>query len=114
MIIYKDRIVPDEDDKEKIILDIAYGKYIHKWLELHGMSLLDVIDKLEEIRKEYSHIADTSVSELYDDFLYESGFNSNIYDTKKEFENEEYLDEEYMKELLSPEEYTEYLKIISE
>lgn len=106
MIIYKN--MPINDITPDIIENIAYGKYIHNWLESHGMSLLDVINKLHELQKESPYISDTSIKEIYDTFLYEIGFGSNIYNTKEEFLNEEFLDEMYMRELLSEEEFKAY------
>lgn len=111
MIIYKN--MPIDDITPDIIENIAYGKYIHNWLESHGMSLLDIIDKLEEIRRVQPYIADIPITELYDAFLYEIGFGSNIYDTKDEFLNEEFRDEEYMKEILTDDEYKIYKTIIA-
>ena len=113
MIIFKDRILSKQDEKEQAIIEIAYAKYIHNWLESHGRSLLDVIDKLEEIRQVQPYIADIPIAELYDAFLYEIGFDSNIYDTKDEFLDEEFRDEEYMKELLTDDEYKIYKTIIT-
>lgn len=114
MIIYKNCPIAKHTNMEKAIVEIAYGKYIHDWLESHGFSMLDVIEELENIRKDMPYITDTPVIDLYDTFLYETGFGSNIYDTKEEFLTEEFCDEDYMKELLTEDEYAEYLKIISE
>ena len=113
MIIYKN-CPATHTNMGKTIVEIAYGKYIHDWLESHGFSMLDVIEELENIRKDMPYIADTPVTDLYDTFLYETGFGSNIYDTKEEFLTEEFCDKDYMKELLTEDEYAEYLKIISE
>ena len=113
MIIFKDTILSNQDNKEQAVIKIAYAKYIHNWLESHGLSVLDVIDKLEEIRQQQPYITDTPVTELYDNFLYEIGFDSNIYNTEEEFLTEEFYDEEYMKELLTDDEYKIYKTIIA-
>lgn len=112
MIIFKDNILSTEKEKENAIIDIAYNKYIHAWLKSHGLSVLDIINELETLRKDLPYVADTPVTELYETFLYETGFGSNIYNTKKEFIREEFLDSGYMKELLTPEEYEVYKNFI--
>ena len=104
------------------IKEVAYRKYQLDWMMTHGYTVNDVIDQLENAAKQSfdeedvnEHIQDhAGITRLFDQagdiFLYETGFDGSMWVCYQEFLDAEFLDAEYMKELLSSSEYEEYLK----
>ena len=89
------------------IMKIAFNKYRLDWMLKHGYTLENLIDEIQNI-----HDDDPSMSlqECFDDFEIFIGFNNEIWNCYPEFLNNEYQDKEYMKELLTNEEYELYKK----
>lgn len=89
------------------IKKIAFNKYRLDWMLKHGYTLVELINKIQEI-----HDDDPSMSlqECFDDFELFPGFNNVIWVCYPEFLDNEYQDEEYIKELLTEEEYEIYKK----
>lgn len=87
------------------IKQIAYEKYKLDWLLRHGYTLRDLINELDMLREENPG---DSVSVLFNYWVYEVGFGSEIWACCQEFLDNEYLDEGYMKQLLTWEEYEKY------
>lgn len=117
MIIYKGKPIPSSEVTTNIIKDIAYGKYIHHWIEAHGYSMLDVLEIIEHIFAKNAVEnpgAEITTREAYEIFLYEEGFHGNIYDTFTEFLDNEFHNVKFMKDLLTHNEYTIYISAIAD
>lgn len=89
------------------IKHIAYEKYRLDWMLQHGYTLSDLIDVLSELQKEDPSM---SLYECLDDLELITGFKGVVWVCYPEFLNNEYQDEEYMKQLLTKSEYEEYIK----
>ena len=89
------------------IRKIAYNKYQLDWMKQHNFSLSELMTVLTEIQDEDLSV---SVDELFDEFEFTIGFRGVVWSSYSEFLDNEYQDEEYMKELLTNEEYTIYKK----
>lgn len=90
----------------------CYEKYQLKWMIDHGYSLQDIFNVC---REGVFHVVETSSSVGWDffcdeveDYFDEVGFNGNIYACEEEFYDNEYLDENYMKSILSQKEIEFY------
>lgn len=115
MIIYKGKPIKASEITADIIKDIAYGKYIHNWIEAQGYSLLDVLEIIEHIfaiNDIENPGTEITIKEAYEIFLYEEGFHGNIYDTFTEFLDNEFHNVKFMKDLLTHDEYTAYISTI--
>ena len=108
----------------KKIQIVAYGKYQLDWMIKHGCSLNDLWKIFTELATQ--QIEDDpddipingSETELFADmlrnrFLNDVGFSGSLFACMDEFLETEYLNTDYMRELLTADEYTEYLKDIS-
>lgn len=90
------------------IKKIAYRKYIFDWMLTQGINEKDldraVFDYLLDNRE-------TDSPESFSNFLFEHGFgHGSIWVCFDEFLGAEYLDKDYMRSLLTPEEFAEYAK----
>lgn len=89
------------------IRKIAYEKYKLNWMMEHGYTLADIMNELNDMQEEEP---DTCVSNLFSDWEYEFGFESEIWACYDEFLEYEFNDKDYMKSLLNEDEYKEYLR----
>lgn len=88
---------------------IAYRKYQEDWIKHQNFSE----EFMEEIQREYmEYCANTLCS--FQEYLDENGFHGICYVCIDEFRGAEYLDAVYMNDLLSAEEYQEYLEDTTE
>lgn len=85
------------------IKKIAYEKYKLDWMLHHGYTLTDLMNELESLRDDTDPI-----NLLFIFWEEEYGFGSEIWVCYQEFLDNEYLDEGYMKQLLTWEEYEKY------
>lgn len=89
------------------IKTIAYRKYQLDWMIRHGYSLYQLMDMLTEIQNEDLSV---SINDCFDEFEFTVGFAGVIWVSYSEFLDNEYQDEDYMKELLTVKEYYIYKK----
>lgn len=87
------------------ISKIAYEKYRIHWMLSHGYSLTELFHELELVQEENP---DYSIDALFAHWEYGYGFRGEVWACYDEFMESEYLDEEYMKSLLSEFEYEMY------
>lgn len=115
MIIYKGKPIDSDKITSEMIEEIAYGKYIHAWMESQGYSMLDVLEIIERIfaiNDIENPGTEITTQKAYEIFLYEEGFHGNIYDTFTEFLDNEFHNVKFMKDLLTHDEYTAYISTI--
>ena len=69
-------------------------------------------DRQMDLLKDYYDYTLASGEEdyAYEDYLFDNGYNGELYVSFDEFEENEYQDQEYMETLFSKEQYKEYLK----
>ena len=84
---------------------IAYEKYRLQWMLDHGYTIADLIHQLDIMQCE---CPDSCVETLFDDWDYGFGFGGEIWASYAEFLETEFLDDAYMKSLLTDEEYSAY------
>ena len=92
----------------KDIAQIAYEKYQLDWMKEHNCSLMDIINTMDGIWNDDEDKEELSPGNAFEAFEIDCGFNGSIYVCYQEFLGAEYLDEEYMKSLLSDEEFNRY------
>lgn len=100
----------------KPIQEIAYAKYQLDWMIQHGYSLQDLMYELCEYQyadPEDSDAISNPVTEIFDGWEEESGFHGELWVCPSEFLGAEYLDNDYMKCLLTDDEYTAYQKDVA-
>jgi hypothetical protein len=86
------------------IKKIAYEKYKLDWMLHHGYTLKDFINELSY----YIEESNEDLVVVFDVWESDYGFGSEIWVCYQEFLDNEYLDEGYMKQLLTWEEYEKY------
>jgi hypothetical protein len=86
------------------IKKVAYEKYRLDWMLSHGYTLTDLTNELDLLQEENND----SVSQLFADWEYGFGFNSEIWVCYEEFLDNEYQDAEYMRAILSDTEFKQY------
>lgn len=96
---------------------VAYDKYQLDWMIEHGHSLKELMDSLTNYQysdPEDSDTISTPINDLFYAWEKESGFSGEIWASFQEFLEYEWLyrNGEYMKNLLTKDEYEEYLKSI--
>ena len=96
----------------KTIEDIAYDNEQLQWMKNHGISIDDMIENLDGVyqNKRKNNISVNSIKEIYHEWENDIGFNKLIWLGKEEFLNSKYQDKEYVKSLLSHNEYEEYIE----
>lgn len=90
----------------------AYAKYQLDWMMQHGYSIMDLINELHQQQTEDPEDFDQlsyPIDKLYEEWEEEFGFNGELWVCFDEFCDEEYEDAEYMKSLLTDEEFAAYL-----
>lgn len=92
--------------KEKTIAEVAYLKYQLQWFSKNKISFDDVVNNVIEYMEENPGCS-------LKDWELESGYKGSLYVCEEEFLGAEYLDKEFMKKLLTPSEYQEYLKDVA-
>lgn len=85
----------------------AYERYQLDWLKNHNFSITDLLQEIESIpfSREVNIVEDKLAA------FEEIGFNGELYVCFNEFLDNEFQDKDYMKFLLTKEEFEEYLKI---
>ena len=81
---------------KNIISKIAYELYKQDWIDTHTNTrqrLDSIVDYYLETDEQYSN-------PTYDEYIYEVGFNGEIYDCYDEFLDNEYQDKDYIIGLL--------------
>ena len=95
------------------IRNIAYSKYQLHWMLDHGYSIMDLVVALRQRQTEDPEDFDQlsyPIDCLFEEWEEDSGFNGELWVCFDEFCEEEYEDAEYMRTLLTDEEFAEYLK----
>lgn len=96
---------------EKTISKKAYEKYQMNWMMSHGYSLYDVFDIIKEaIDENNRYDTDDDVFSYIRNYFDDQGFGGELFVCFEEFMNNEYKDIEFIYDLLSKEEFFEYLK----
>lgn len=88
------------------IKKIAYEKYKLNWLMEHGYTLADIIRELDVIKEDEED--NDSIELLFDFWEDNYGFSSEIWACYQEFIDNEYQDTDYMKQILTNDEYKKY------
>lgn len=114
------------------LMNQAYQKYRFDWMIRNGYTIENLIghlqemmyDKLYKLREsgdedciDNDAVAETALDsmfllDLYKLFVLSGGFGGNIWSTKEEFAQKEFLDYDYMKEILSSTEFKEWKEIL--
>lgn len=97
---------PDFLEQFKDIAAIAYGKYKETWVKERNYSpefLADIQEAYEEAVREFGSPS------CLEEYIDEHGYGGECYVCFEEFLGAEYQDQEYMKELLTEEEFQQYL-----
>ena len=97
---------------EMNIAKLCYELYKIDWMER-----IPAEQKKETLRNYYDEIAEDnfdSTEFTFEDYLVERGYNGECYVYFQEFFNGEFLDEEYMRELLTENQYIDYLKCVKD
>lgn len=89
------------------ITRIAYEKYKLKWMLDHGYDLSNLLGELEEMHCEYP---DQTPCELFDNWVADVGFSSEIWACYDEFMENEFLNSDYMMSILTSYERYEYAR----
>ena len=93
------------------IVNIAYEKYKLDWMISHGHTLEELMHELNIMQKEENS---STVSNLYEDWEYGFGFSGEIWVCYDEFIECEFLNIDYMKNILTKHEYDVYLAYVNE
>lgn len=88
------------------IKKIAYEKYKLNWLLGHGYTLTDLMRELDVIKEEEED--NDSIGLLFDFWEDNRGFGSEIWVCYQEFIDTEYMEADYMKQILTRSEYQKY------
>lgn len=88
------------------IVKIAYEKYKLDWMIGHGHTLEELMHELNLMQEEENS---STVSSLYKDWEYGFGFGGEIWACHDEFMEYEFSDKDYMKALLTKDEYDMYM-----
>ena len=88
------------------IKKIAYEKYKLDWLMNHGYTLTDLINELDVVKEDEED--NDSIGLLFSFWEDNCGFGSEIWVCYQEFINNEYADANYMKQILTRDEYQKY------
>lgn len=86
----------------------AYEKYKLRWMIDHGYTLADLMVAMQPIYENYE-IINIDLYSLFIDWESDAGFNGSIWACYEEFLQNEFLDDDYMRSLLLPEEWMDYL-----
>lgn len=92
------------------ISELAYTRYQFDWMVSHGYD----IDSLSNVANEWEQECREALFQLdrrvpgFSDYLFEHGFDGEIWACYDEFLQAEYLDAGYMKAILNEAEYKEY------
>lgn len=91
------------------LLDIAYQKYQTEWMSRHNFSLMDLIVSLNDYLKDYESentpMTEDIIPQIFTEWQQNAGFAGQLWVCKEEFEQTEFQDNAYMKQILSPEEF---------
>lgn len=87
---------------------ISYRKYQWNWLMSHNYLFSDLVDIANEWLAE--RLSNSEYEDSLSEFIYEYGFHGELWACFDEFLSTEFQDKEFMKRLLSEDEYAEYLK----
>ena len=79
---------------------LCYELYKLDWKHSHGITK-DM--EMDSIKDYYEGLVDSDSDYTYGDYIEEFGYNGEVYSSFSEFCDTEYLDEEYMRELLDNE-----------
>lgn len=103
---------PTDSASYTTFLKQCYTQYQLYWMRQHQKSLLDFLTSILEILPDYDAIK--GAGELLTQWEYNRGFDGELYASEKEFLDVEFLDPDFMKELLSETDYVLYKKYRSE
>lgn len=96
----------------RTIEDVAYSKYQLDWMKDHNIEINDLIDGLDSVYNEYikQGVHFKSLHTVYDYWEANRGFDNNeLWKGKNEFLENEYQNKEYIENLLSGNEFEEYI-----
>lgn len=90
----------------------CYEQYQLYWMRQHQKSIQDFLTSILETISDYE--GDKTAAELLTQWEYDRGFDGELYASENEFLDIEFLDADFMKELLSETDYILYKKYRSE
>lgn len=93
--------------QEKPLSETAYEKYRLYWMLTHGYTIVDLINSLEAYREEDP---EETIPALLETWEQDSGFDGSLWSCYEEFLECEFQNKEYMRKLLSKDEYKAYMK----
>jgi hypothetical protein len=85
----------------------AYEKYKLHWMLSHGHTLKELMEELDFVQK---YCAGRTVSEMFDILVCDSGLNGEMWVCYEEFMECEFMDEEYMENILTLNEMLTYME----
>lgn len=89
----------------------AYKKYQLRWMLDHNYCLFDLISSLGNYQMDCMIDSSSTIhiGDCVDDWEQDVGFGGEMWSSFFEFKNNEYLDSDYMKDILTPKEFIEYM-----
>ena len=81
------RAMEEAEMPETNAIQAAYERFKLEWMLAHGYTLKDLIDELEQLRKESPEL---SLESIFHDWEFEYGFNTEIWPCFEEFLDCEY------------------------
>lgn len=95
-----------------MIKKLCYELYKINWKYHH---MITIEREMDSIKDYYENLVDDDTEYTYNDYLEEFGYNGELYVCYEEFLENEYLEKDYMEELLDNEKLIAmYLKDIKE
>ena len=85
------RAMEEAEMPETNAIQAAYERFKLEWMLAHGYTLKDLIDELEQLRKESPEL---SLESIFHDWEFEYGFNTEIWPCFEEFLDCEYREME--------------------
>lgn len=79
------------------ITKIAYERYKLKWMLDHGYTLRHLMTELDMMLEEFE---DNDMDQIFDDWEFGYGFGSEIWSCYDEFMETEFLNSDYMSDIL--------------
>ena len=96
---------------KKEISKIAYEKYQLAWMIQHGHSIDELLSILREaIEKNDMYDVAANTADFVEEYFEDQGFGGEMYVCYDEFLDAEYTDVQYIRQLLTKEEFVKYIE----
>jgi len=92
------------------IIHIAYNKYMTDWMLQHGLTLYDFASEILSYYKENLPESNKEfpVGKITNNWEHKVGFNGMLYASYEEFTNNEFKNEDYIRQILTTDEFIEW------